>query len=151
MIFSAKRVIGLLLAVLMCGVSSSQVWACSLAGLQHSVRFEPKSSVLGAANARELAEWFEGWRDGLGISYAYVISQSVKGDVKSQKLSEERLKNIADVLDPLNRDSVRINSGDAPLDKAPAGLGMGVLDIVELSIQPACAESGTCCFSKLKK
>ena len=131
-------------------VVSSSASACSLAGLQHSVRFAPNSAAMGTENARALAEWFVGWRDGLGISYGHVISQSVKGDGKgSGHLANERLRNIARLLEPLNVRQVSMQSGDVPLDKRPAGLAAGVLDVIELSIQPACAETGTCCFSKV--
>ena len=137
------------LGAFLCGISTAS--ACTLSGLQYVVKFAPQTATVTADEEQRIVQWFLGWRDGRGIHYALVFSESVKGDDKAHALSIERLHAVRDVLTPLNKDSVDIRYGDALRDEDPAGPLAAILDEVEIAIQPACAKTNTCCPVPISK
>ncbi|WP_184710920.1 hypothetical protein [Comamonas odontotermitis] len=114
--------------------------ACSLSDRQLTIQLEPRSAELGAQNARVLAEWFLQWRDGLGIESLIVVAPAVK----SQKgIADERLHNVARIFE-------RLNIGKAPIAYEVEVRGDSFPDVkylnsLDVSVQPACIKSGTCC------
>jgi hypothetical protein len=116
----------------------AEVSACTFSGLQYKVS-------LTADEQRKIRGWFVGWRDGAGIADALVVSESTKGDDKGRELSMERLRVIRNVLDPLKVDGIDIRYGNGIRDEKPEGILAVVLDEVEISIQPACTKTDTCC------
>lgn len=119
--------------------------ACSLGGLQHTVKFSPNSAELGAKEARELVEWFIDRRDRLGISYTYAYTNSLKDNQKTRSLSDARLKNILFLLEPLRKGTIEIKYGDAPLENSEKEAQSYFLNVVNVGIQPKCAETDSCC------
>lgn len=124
--------------------------ACTIPGLRHSVIFDPNSSTIGAQGARELVEWFIDWRDGRGISYALVFSNSITGDDSLDSLSKERIKSIALLLDPLTKGNIEIKYGDIQHAGIPKKTKPSFLNEIDISLQPTCAETRTCCGGNMK-
>lgn len=129
---------------------SSSAFACSFAGLQYEVKFSENSSSLGAIEARKLAEWFIDWRDGIGISYGYVFSNSIPDDRHTQALAASRLENIQRLLEPLNKERKKIRYGNADFERVSKEMWPYFLSVATVGIQPLCAETNTCCGGRYR-
>ena len=130
---------------------SEAAHACTFSDLQYTTRFASGSGKLADEEQQKIVDWFTRWRDGMGINYVLVFSQSVKDDQEGHALSIQRLHAIRDVLTPLNKDAVDIKYGDARRDDRPNGPRAVVLNEVELSMQPACTKTNTCCPQPIQK
>ncbi|WP_280189945.1 hypothetical protein [Delftia sp. PS-11] len=122
------------------------VFACKPGGLQQHIEFEEGSSAVGATKARDLALWFLDWRDGRGISYVMVFSNSKENDKYTKNLSNERLKNISSLIGPLAGDRVSIKYMNSPINQNSKRISHYFLNTIEISVQPKCTETGTCCL-----
>lgn len=143
------KIVKILIAGLSCIAFTAS--ACSLGGLQHTVGFSENSAELGAKEARKLVEWFIDRRDGIGISYAYAYSNSLEGNQKTRKLSDARLKNILFLLEPLRNGAIEIKYGDAPLENSAKEAQSYFLNVVNVGIQPKCAETDSCCGGRYRR
>ncbi len=114
--------------------------ACSLSDRQLTIQLDQRSAELGAQNARILAEWFIQWRDGLGIESLIVVAPAAKSH---KKIADERLKNVSRIFEELN-------TGKAPIAyevelRSDGFPDLKYLNSLDVSVQPACIKSGTCC------
>jgi hypothetical protein len=134
---------GLILLIVV--ASNSLALACKPGGLQEYIEFEENNSEIGATKARNLALWFIDWRDIRGISYVTVFSNSKKNDEKTKRLSDERLEKISTLLSPLAKNSVKIEYINTPIQPKSKQSEKYFLNTIEISIQPKCAETESCC------
>lgn len=114
--------------------------ACSLGDRQLTIQLDHGRAELGAQNARVLAEWFVQWRDGLGIESLIVVAPAVK---PQKQIADARLQNVSRILEGLN-------TGKAPISyevelRSEAFPDTRYLNSLDVSVQPACLKSGTCC------
>ena len=130
----SKLAIGLLLWV------STYASACSLGDRMVTLQLDESSSGIGAKNARALAEWFIKWRDGLGIESMIVVAPAMKAH---RELALARLHNIELVLTLLNTGNAQITYEVEPREDGFSD--EKYLNSVDLSVQPACIKTGTCC------
>lgn len=133
----------LLLSLLL--ASASSTFACKPGGLQEYIEFEEGASEIGATKARDIALWFIDWRDRRGISYVTIFSNSRENDEKTKQLSDKRLKRISNLLDPLAQNNVRVEYVNTPIKPKSKQSGKYFLNTVEISIQPKCTETDSCC------
>lgn len=133
------------LILLLVVASNSAALACKPGGLQKYIEFEKNNSEIGATKARDLALWFIDWRDVQGISYVTVFSNSKENNEKTKRLSDERLEKIFTLLSPLANDSVKIEYINTPIQPKSKQSERYFLNTIEISIQPKCAETESCC------
>lgn len=123
----------------------STAYACKPGDLQKYIKFEENTSQMGADKALDLAMWFLYWRDDRGISYAIVFANSNKDDEKSQKLTDERLKNISKLLSNMAGVTRKIDYINSPIQAKSERDADYSFNTVEISIQPKCSETNSCC------
>lgn len=134
----------LIILLYLIGLSSIAV-PCSFSGLEREIEFEPRSVTLGAKNARELADWFIGWRDSTaGIGSIWISAHSIKSNSYSLMLSHERMDNIAKIIKYLNKDSIPMGVSDRSRLSTNSPL-IFLSDFAFIGIQPACLKTNTCC------
>lgn len=124
--------------------------ACSLAGLQYDVKYGDDSTSMSATEARKLAEWFIDVRDGIGISYAYAFTSSIAGDSRTHAISLARRESIQRLLEALNKNGSEIKYGDSELKNTPKVMWPYWLSVVNVGIQPLCAETNSCCGGRYR-
>lgn len=115
--------------------------ACSLGDRQLTIQLDHGRAELGAQNARALAEWFVQWRDGLGIESLIVVAPVAQSQ---KQVANARLQNVSRILEGLN-------TGKAPISyevelRSDAFPDARYLNSLDVSVQPACLRSGTCCW-----
>ncbi|MDR2155185.1 MAG: hypothetical protein LBE78_09205 [Burkholderiaceae bacterium] len=122
---------------------------CSFAGLEHEIEFEPQSAALGIKNAKTLTEWFIKWRDGVGVGSIAISATSIENDPYSATISHERMRNIAQIIKPLNKQDAPIDEfyerGPVPVS-SPLAFRSNFAFIV---VQPACLKTNTCCSMRI--
>lgn len=126
------------------GVSGS-AYACSLAGLQHEVKFNANESALGKAEALALAQWFSDKRDVRPYDEIDIVSMYPKGREKLAEISKMRMLNISRLIDSMNANkiSVAFTIGEGQQNElGPVGY---VYHEVLVVMSPSCAKAGTCC------
>jgi len=119
---------------------------CSFAGLEHEIKFEPQSAALGTENALALVDWFITRRDGIGVIDIWISVYSVDNS-HALAISRERMRNIAKIIKPLNKNDVPVEfsiRGPVPVRGPLAFLSNHAVVVV----QPACLKTNTCCFIK---
>jgi len=122
---------------------------CSFAGLRHEIEFEPQSASLGTKNALELIDWFIEWRDGAGVGDVWISAYSIENNPRSSALSRERMRNIAKIIKPLNKNNAPVELDDDA--SVPARAPLFVSSRVIVVVQPACVKTNTCCIQPSKK
>ena len=122
---------------------------CSFVGLEHEIKFDPKSAALGTKNALALIDWFIKWRDGTGVGDVWISAYSVENNPRSSALSRERMHNIAEIIKPLNKNNVPVELYDDA--SVPMRAPLFVSSRVIVVVQPACVKTNTCCSQPIKR
>jgi len=123
--------------------------SCSLAGLEHEIEFEPQSAALGTRNALALVDWFIKQRDGGGVVDIWISAYAID-DPHALAISRERMRNIAQIIKPLNKNNVPVTlnvRGPVPARGPLAFLSNHAIVVV----QPTCIKTNTCCMLPIKQ
>jgi len=122
---------------------------CSIGGLRHEIQFEPQSVALGTKNALALVDWFIKQRDGEGVIDIWISAYSID-DTHAIEVSRERMRNIARIIKPLNKNNVPVElhiSGPVPAYGPLAFFS----NLAVVEVQPACLKTNTCCPQPIKQ
>lgn len=123
--------------------------ACSFGGLQHDVQFSPANTHLESLQVISVTNWFVEQRNPSratgGVYRADIYARAIKGDATSLKKANLRLAGIADLLRTLGNTTSfevhrHVDEYEHKSIRHPERL-----DILNASVQPACAKTGSCC------
>lgn len=123
--------------------------ACSFGGLQHDVRFSPVNARLDSQQVISVTNWFVEQRDPDratgGVYRADIYAHAIKGDAASLKKANLRLAGIVDLLKTLGTTtSVEVHEHVDEYERK-AIRHPERLDILNATVQPACAKTSSCC------
>lgn len=119
--------------------------ACSLVGLQHEVKFEKNEASLGISSAKQLVEWFTDQRDTSPKSAVSIDATYPEGDQKQRAVSQERMQNVAALIQTLNTTNIPVDFTSGSIPTASANAVGDVFNEIRVIVEPACTKSGSCC------
>jgi hypothetical protein len=123
--------------------------ACSFGSLEHDVQFAPASTHLESPQVLSLTNWFVEQQNPKratgGIYRADIYAGAIKGDAASLKKANLRLAEIADLLRTLSTTaSVEVQGHIDEFESQAIGHPER-LDVLNATVQPACAKTVSCC------
>ncbi|MFC5608963.1 hypothetical protein [Variovorax soli] len=122
--------------------------ACKVYGLEHEVNFQEGSATISASEIRTLIDWYLNKRDGReGVLEAYVSAYSRPNDPVSTKLTQERVKAVADLIRAMSEGRsipMRANVEAVATPRAEA------YSTVVAGTQPMCLKTKSCCALEIQ-
>jgi hypothetical protein len=134
---------------LACALAPAWAVACSFANLEHDVQFNPASTHLESQELISLTDWFVEQRNPNratgGVYRADIFAGAIKGDAASSEKANLRLAEIADLLRTLSTTAsvevqTHVDEFESKSIRHPENL-----DVLNATVQPACAQTGSCC------
>jgi hypothetical protein len=123
--------------------------ACSFTGLEHDVQFAPASTHLESRQVRSLTNWFVEQQNPKratgGIYRADIYAGAIKDDAASLKKANLRFAEIADLLRTLSTTASVEVQGHVDEFESQAIRHPERLDVLNATVQPACAKTVSCC------
>jgi hypothetical protein len=123
--------------------------ACSFTGLEHDVQFAPASTHLESRQVRSLTNWFVEQQNPKratgGIYRADIYAGAIKDDAASLKKANLRFAEIADLLRTLSTTTAVEVQGHVDEFESQAIRHPERLDVLNATVQPACAKTVSCC------
>jgi hypothetical protein len=123
--------------------------ACSFGGLEHDVQFAPASTHLEPQQVLSLTNWFVEQQNPKratgGIYRADIFAPAIKDDAASLKKANLRLAEIANLLRTLSTTASVEVQGHIDEFESPAIRHPERLDVLNATVQPACAKTVSCC------
>ncbi|SDY41071.1 hypothetical protein SAMN05518854_1011022 [Variovorax sp. YR266] len=123
--------------------------ACSFGDLEHDVQFAPASTHLESPQVLSLTNWFVEQQNPKratgGIYRADIYAGAIKGDAASLKKANLRLAEIADLLKTLSTTASVEVQGHVDEFESQAIRHPERLDVLNATVQPACAKTVSCC------
>lgn len=123
--------------------------ACSFGGLEHDVQFAPASTRLESQQVLSLTNWFVEQQNPKratgGIYRADIFVPAIKDDAASLKKANLRLAEIANLLRTLSTTASIEVQGHVDEFESQAIRHPERLDVLNATVQPACAKTVSCC------
>ncbi len=143
-----KKYIGTVIAMA-CVLTPAWTTACSFSGLEHEVKFASANTHLESQELSALTNWFVVQRDPNratgGVYRADIFARAIKDDADSSRKAQRRLAEIADLLKTLSTSAsfevqTHIEQFESRSIRHPERLA-----VLNATVQPACAATGSCC------
>ncbi|MET3495677.1 hypothetical protein [Variovorax boronicumulans] len=132
-----------------CILAPAWATACSFSGLEHEVQFAPASTHLESRELIALTNWFVVQRDPNratgGVYRASIFASAIKDDVDSSRKAQRRLAEVADLLKTLGTGASFEVQTHVEVFESRSIRHPERLDVLNATVQPACAKTGSCC------